>query len=247
MVGAPSSPDRAPSHSGASEAYGRPSLGRTLESVTIWFCDDRGAHGFSWIVEEPMTRTSHALADGGRVWLVDPIRFDPALERVATLGRPAAVLQLLDRHNRDCAAVARELGVTHLFVPDAVPESPFEAIAVRRTKRWRETALWWPAERTLVVAEAIATNGFFTGGREPAGVHLLMRLAPPRDALQALEPEHLLVGHGEGLHGPNASDGLRRALDHARSGLPSLALRTPALALDAIRRRRPPSRERGDR
>jgi hypothetical protein len=172
------------------------------------------------------------------VWLVDPVRFEPALERIAELGRPVAVLQLLDRHNRDCAAVADELGIDHLVVPDVVPESPFEAIAVRRSKRWRETALWWPAERTLVVAEAIGTNGFFAAGRDPAGVHLLMRLSPPRQELRAFEPEHLLLGHGVGIHGPAAGAGLRHALDTARRGLPRLALRTPALAVDAIRRRR---------
>jgi hypothetical protein len=206
--------------------------------VTIRFCDERGAHGFSWLVEEPMTRTSHALAADGSVWLVDPVRFEPALERARELGRPVAVLQLLDRHNRDCAPLARELGVPHVVVPDVVPGSPFVAIPLRSTKRWRETALWWPAERTLVVAEAIGTNRFFTGGRDTAGVHLLLRASPPRDALRTFEPDHLLVGHGDGLHGAAATEGLRHALDEARTGLPRLLLRTPAFALDAIRRRR---------
>ncbi len=204
----------------------------------IELCDDRGAQGFSWIVDEPMTRTSHALATDGRVWLVDPVRFEPALERALGLGRPAAVLQLLDRHNRDCVTVATELGVPHLVAPDVVPESPFATIAVRRTKRWRETALWWPAEATLVVPEAIGTNPFFTAGGDAAGVHLLLRLAPPRDAFAGFEPQHLLVGHGRGLHGPAATAALARALDASRSGLPRLLLRAPALAADAVRRRR---------
>jgi hypothetical protein len=206
--------------------------------MTMRFCDDRGERGFSWLVEEPSTRTSHALGAGGRVWLVDPVRFGPALERALGLGRPVAVLQLLDRHNRDCAAVAEELGVPLLVVPDDVPDSPFVALAVRRTKRWRETALWWPDESTLVVAEAVGTNPFFTGGRDPAGVHLLLRLLPPRDVFRDLEPAHLLVGHGEGLHGPAAAHGLRHALDAARTSLPRVALRVPPLAIDAIRRRR---------
>jgi hypothetical protein len=206
--------------------------------VRIRFCDDRGASGFSWIVDEPMTRTSHALVDDGRVWLVDPVRHAPALARACALGEPAAVLQLLDRHNRDCASVAAELGVRHLVVPDAVPDGPFQCIAVKRTARWRETALWWAAERTLVVAEAIGTNPFFASGGDRAGVHLLLRLAPPRGALSRFEPEHLLVGHGEGLHGQAAAQSLEDALAHARAGLPRLALRAPALALDAIRRRR---------
>src|SRR5262245_8892891 len=149
--------------------------------MSVRFCDDRGERGLSWIADDPMTRTSHALVDGRRVWIVDPVRFDAALGRACDLGQPVAVLQLLDRHNRDCAVVSRELGVPHVVVPDDVPGSPFAAIPVRRTRRWRETALWWPAERTLVVAEAIGTNPFFTGGRSPAGLHLLMRFAPPRD------------------------------------------------------------------
>ena len=147
----------------------------------------------------------------------------------------AAVLQLLDRHNRDCAAVAAELGVPHLVTPDAVPQSPFEVIAVKTARRWRETALWWPKERTLVVAEAIGTNRFFAGDRDPAGVHLLLRLTPPRATLGGFEPEHLLVGHGEGLHGPAAAVGLQTALEHSRRGLPSMLLHVPAFARDARR------------
>ena len=206
--------------------------------MDIRFCDDRGGAGFSWIVDEPATRTSHALAEGGHVWLVDPVRFEPGLARARELGVPVAVLQLLDRHNRDCASVAAELGVPHVVVPDAIAGSPFEVVALKRAARWRETALWWGAERTLVVAEAIGTNAFFASGGDRAGVHLLLRLAPPRVRLAGFEPEHLLVGHGEGLHGQDAADGLDEALDHARSGLPRLALRAPALALDAVRRRR---------
>ena len=183
------------------------------------------------------TRTSHALADGGRVWLVDPVRDDTALERAAELGNPAAVLQLVDRHNRDCAALAAELGVPHLVVPDAVSASPFEAIALTRNRAWRETALWWSATQTLVVAEAIGTNRFFMAGNETAGVHLLLRLTPPRAALGRLAPEHLLVGHGRGVHGPAAAHALRNALDGSRSGLPRLLVRVPGSAVDAVRRR----------
>ena len=206
--------------------------------MTIELCDGRGVDGFSWIVDEPATRTSHALASDGRVWLVDPVRFGPALERATGLGRPAAVLQLLDRHNRDCGAIATELGVPHLVAPDSVPDSPFEAIPLRRAKRWRETALWWPQTRTLVVAEAVGTNRFFTAGNGRAGVHLLLRLSPPREALGTFEPEHLLVGHGRGVHGADAAEALRQALDRSRSDLPRLLARIPAFAVDALRRRR---------
>ena len=204
--------------------------------MAIRICNDRGEHGFSWIVDDPMTRTSHALAADGRVWLVDPVRDAPALERAAGLGEPQAILQLLDRHNRDCAALADELGVPHLVAPPELEGTPFEVVPVRRSQRWNEIAVWWPDERTLVVAEAIGTNPFFAG-HEAAGVHLLMRLSPPR-ALGRFEPVHLLVGHGEGIHGPQAAEALRQALVTSRRGLLGLVPRIPAFAADAFRRRR---------
>ena len=117
------------------------------------------------------------------VWLVDPVRFEPAIARARELGEMTAVLQLLDRHNRDCDGVAAELGVPHRRRARRRSRSPFETIPLKRTKRWRETALWWPAQRTLVVAEAIGTNRFFAADGDAAGVHLLLRLSPPRDAL----------------------------------------------------------------
>jgi hypothetical protein len=201
-------------------------------------CDGRGRHGFSWIVDEPATRTSHVLAAGGRSWLVDPVDWPEAIDRARELGEPAGVLQLLDRHNRDCSILAARLGVPHLVTPDEIPGAPFTCVTVRRTKRWAETALWWAEERTLVVAEAVGTNNFYTAGRATAGVHLLLRLTPPRSLLGSLEPEHLLVGHGAGLHGKDAADGLREALARSRAGLPRALLNMPALGVDAWRRRR---------
>ena len=202
------------------------------------FCDDRGDAGFSWVADEPATRTSHALVDDGRLWLVDPVDWPDAIERAAGLGAPSAVLQLLDRHNRDCAALAERLGVPLLVAPSDLAGTPFEVIELKRSRRWQEVALWWPARRTLVVAEAIGTNAFFTAGRGAAGVHLLLRLTPPRARLDGLEPEHLLVGHGEGLHGVGAAEGLRDALARSRTGLPVVLAKVPALILDAWRRRR---------
>jgi hypothetical protein len=205
--------------------------------MELRFCDEQ-PFGFSWLVaDEPATRTSHALVADGRVWLVDPVDWKPALERAGSAGALAGVVQLLSRHNRDCAAIAALLDVPHHVVPESIAEAPFEIVPVRRGAGWREVALWWPETRTLVVAEAIGTNPFFapTG---PAGVHLLLRPTPPRAQLGGFRPEHLLVGHGEGLHGAAATAGLRFALDHARTGLPRALLQLPAFALDAYRRRR---------
>jgi hypothetical protein len=181
--------------------------------------------GISWVVEEPMQRAGHALVDGGRVWLVDPLD-DPALPDLASLGEPAAVLQLLDRHNRDCAEIAARLGVPHLRVPDSVPGSPFEAIAALRVPRWRETALWWPARRALVVAEVLAANPMHTGGEQAVGMHLFLRPWPPR-SLRGYEPEHLLLGHGRSVHGPEAAAGVEAAYARARRDLPRVLLGLP--------------------
>jgi hypothetical protein len=174
--------------------------------------------GFSWI-EQPLLRTCHALATAEGVWLVDPVDEREPLARAAGLGAPAGVLQLLDRHKRDCAAIADRLGVAHLVVPDAVPGSPFEVIRVVRRPGWRESALWWPEQRALVVPEALGTTPHFTLGRAPVGVHPVIRLLPPT-ALRGYAPEHLLVGHGKGVHGPDAAAGLEHALESSRRGAP---------------------------
>lgn len=184
------------------------------------------ALGLTWVVEEPMERAFHALLDDGRVWLVDPLDA-PELEDAAALGEPAAVLQLLDRHNRDCAAVATRLGVPHLRVPDSVPESPFEAIAAVRMPGWRETALWWPARKALVIAEAFAANPMHTGGERRVGMHLFLRPWPPQ-SLRSHRPERLLLGHGRGVHGPAAAAELETAHSRARRGLPRALLGLPA-------------------
>jgi hypothetical protein len=194
--------------------------------VELRFCDDFGADGFGWIVDEAMERTSHALAADRKVWLVDAVDWPEGVERALTLGEPAGVIQLLDRHNRDCATVAARLGVPHLVVPDEVTESPFTLVPVVRRKRWRESALWWRETRTLVVADALGTNRFYTAGKAPIAVHLLLRLTPPR-VLAAYEPARILVGHGEACAGPDATSALRHALDDSRRGLPGALVRLP--------------------
>ena len=194
--------------------------------MELRLCDDFGPDGFGWIVEEAITRTSHALAAGGKVWFVDALDWPEAVDRALELGEPAGVVQLLDRHDRDCAALAARLGVPHVVVPDELPGSPFTFVPLTRRRRWRESALWWPARRTLVLADALATNRFYTAGKAPIGVHLLLRLTPPR-ALTAYEPERILVGHGEGVHGPEASTALRDAIDQSRRRLPGVLLRLP--------------------
>ena len=195
---------------------------------------DEFEHGFSWSPDETLRRTGHALDTGDGVWLLDPVDAPEAIERAAALGPPAGVLQLLDRHDRDCAAIAARLGVPHLRVPAAVPGSPFVFVPVVSLPVWHEVALWWPERRVLAVAEAIGTTRFFAWHGQDAGVHPLLRLTPP-GALRGFEPEHLLVGHGRGVHGPAAAAALAAAYSNARTDI----RRLPGMARAAVAKRRP--------
>ncbi|EHN12703.1 hypothetical protein PAI11_03970 [Patulibacter medicamentivorans] len=181
----------------------------------------------SWVVDEQMERASHALVDEGRVWLIDPVGWEPALERVVELGTPVAVLQLLDRHARDSDAIARRLGVPLLRLPDALPGTPFEVVPLVRRRWWRESALWWPQRRVLVVPESVGSGSYFALGDGPLGVHPMMRLTPPT-ALRPFDPEHLLVGHGAPLH-HDASAALATAIGRSRSDIPRGIARLPKL------------------
>jgi hypothetical protein len=180
------------------------------------FVDELG-FGFGWISPEPgfMQRCSHALVAGGKVWLFDPVLEDGVLERVRALGDPAGVVQLVDRHARDCKRIADELGVPHLAVPDvAPPGAPFEVLPVLRRRRWHEVALWIPEHRTLVCTEAVGTAQYYRAPSERLAVHPFLRLTPPRSLL-AVEPKRILVGHGAGVP-DDASTALHDAIAHAR-------------------------------
>ncbi|HEY4279217.1 MAG TPA: hypothetical protein VGM91_13425 [Conexibacter sp.] len=182
--------------------------------------------GFTWLADERMERASHALAHDGRVWLIDPIAWEPALERAAALGEPAGVVQLLDRHNRDSALVAHRLGVQLMRLPHELAGSPLRPAVLIDRPWWREVVLWWPERRALVVPEALGTAPGFTLGR-PLGVHPLLRLTPPY-SLRCYAPDHLLVGHGPSLHA-NAAEAMEAALQHARSDIPRGLAKLPTL------------------
>ena len=186
---------------------------------------DETDFGFGWVDETgSVPRTSHALVAGGRVYVLDPVLVDGAEERVRGLGDPAAVLVLLDRHRRDSDAFAARLGVPVHETPfEGLPGTPFELRRIVRNRLWREVALWWPERRVLVAADALGTLGYMAAGGERLGIHPMLRPWPPRRALAGLRPEHVLVGHGEGVHGPEAATALADALANARRRIPTLA------------------------
>jgi hypothetical protein len=193
---------------------------------------DEQEWGFGWIAPErqQLQLASHALLAEDGVWVVDPIDGEGVDERIRALGEPAGVIQLLDRHRRDCVAFARRLGVPHHVVP-FVDVGPFEAIPLVQRSQWQEAALWWPERRVLVCADALGTvPHYFALGGEPLGVHPLLRLIPPRRRLADFEPDHVLCGHGEGVH-EHAASAVREALAHARRRLPRLLVEAPAATL----------------
>src|SRR6476620_1845791 len=155
---------------------------------------DEHPFGLTWQIDDAAARTSHALKVDGKVWIVDPVDHPAALERIEILGPVAAVLQLIDRHNRDCAAIAGRLGVPHLRVPSEIPGTPLEVVRVVDNRRWRA----------------------FTAGHGAVGMHPVLRPLPPK-ALRGMRPEHLLVGHGPPVSAADARDGVDWAYAHARS------------------------------
>jgi len=188
--------------------------------LTFRFCDESD-FGVGWIVDERMARASHALAVDGRVWLIDALLWPDALERARSLGEPAGVIQLLDRHRRDSAALAERLGVPHHETPfDGVPGAPFDPVAIVRQRFWHEVALWWPDERVLLCGDALGSVGYFVAPGELLGVHPLLRLIPPR-SLSRFAPRHVLCGHGAGVHGDEAAPALEESLATARRRLPA--------------------------
>jgi hypothetical protein len=187
----------------------------------------RHALGLTWVETSGMRRAAHALRADGRLWLIDPFEDDVALSAATELASPAAVIQLLDRHNRDCGSIAQRLEVPLLRLPEQVNDSPFTVIPVISRPWWREMALWWEDERALVIAEALGTAPAFTLGRQ-VGLHPMLRLRPPRGPLTARSPERLLVGHGAALES-GAAAAIDDALSGALADIPQLVLKLPSL------------------
>jgi hypothetical protein len=178
--------------------------------------------GISWLADagEMMQRACHAVRLGGGVWVFDPVDVPGLDERIGAVGEPRGVLQLLDRHDRDCAGVAARLGVPHHRVPfGGVEDAPFEAVSIISNRLWKEVAIWSPADRALIVPEAVGTAPYFRSGDEPVGIHPMLRMIPPR-RLADYDPGHLLTGHGTGMHGAGTADALRDAVHSSRRRLP---------------------------
>jgi hypothetical protein len=190
--------------------------------------------GFGWIAYpgEDMRRASHAFATGDGVYVVDPVDIPDLDEHLSALGDVAGVVLTLDRHERDCAAVAGRHDVP-VFVPEFFGETDLDApvevlrgrldrftvIPVVNRSFWNEIALWDEEAGELWVSEALGTAAFFRAKGEPLGVHPMLRPFPPRGKLGDLTPDALYCGHGAGVT-TDATTALGQALARSRRGMP---------------------------
>lgn len=205
--------------------------------------DEVGNWCRGWLAPTPgfMKRASHVLIDReGVAWIIDPVASPPLTAAVEgrTIG---GVIQLMDRHNRHCEAVAARYDVPHLRVPESGDGTPFEVIPVvtQPRIRWVEIALWWPERHALVVADALGTSEYHRAPGETVGVHPILRVASPPEVLAGYPARHLLCGHGEGVHGPETADLIRDAVGNARGRIPGWGSMMARTALDGLRRRLP--------
>lgn len=207
--------------------------------ATDWREIDTFDGGFGWIAypEEGMQRASHGLVVDDEVWLIDPVDAEGLDDYVAEYGDVAGVVILLDRHKRDCAAIARrhdvpvhvphpledvteDLDATTTRFRHDLADTPYAAHPVVDRFVWHEAALYSEETGVLVVPEAVGTAAFFRTGDERLGVHPALRLKPPT-SLARLSPDRILVGHGDGVH-DDAAAALTDAVRGARRRAPRL-------------------------
>ncbi|WP_418285390.1 hypothetical protein [Halorubrum sp. DTA46] len=216
---------------------------------------DRFGGGVGWIAypDETMERASHAVSvsneetESDDVWVIDPVDAPGVDDLLADLGTVAGVVVGLDRHTRDSAAIARRHDVP-VYVPEwmngvadeldvpverfgsRLADTGFEAFRIRDSSLppWQEVGLF--DGETLIVPESLGSSSYFRGDRERLGVHPMLRLTPPHEALSGLNPDRVLVGHGVGVL-DNAAIAVEDALSGSRRKAPGLYAKTLRSAL----------------
>ena len=210
--------------------------------MEISICDETEL-GFGWIAAEPelLERASHALVADGRVWLVDPVDGVGLEERVAGAGGARRGCSSSSTATPVTARRSRgRLGVPHLRVPFARgsrvalpgPEGP------RRPRLAGGRALVGGGGASSSARRRSARRPTSSRRDEQLGVHPALRLYQPRalrDMAKCLAPRHVLVGHGEGIHGDGAAAALARAVGGARRATPALAPSSAAKEANAMR------------
>jgi glyoxylase-like metal-dependent hydrolase (beta-lactamase superfamily II) len=185
--------------------------------------------GFGWLArpDELIQRSSTAFADGGRVWLIDPLRAGGLDAALQPLGTVAGVIITFPGHDRDVAWLANYYGVPvyyprHLpriklearieVVEGRVPGSPLQLVpsSGRGLLSWfHDTAVWWPERRAMAIGDTLVAVSSYLLPGERLAVHPIRRLSPPTELL-VLQPERVYPGHG-----PSVTEGATEAVAYA--------------------------------
>ncbi|ODR81918.1 hypothetical protein BG842_26330 [Haladaptatus sp. W1] len=214
---------------------------------------DRWDDGIGWLAhpEEDGRRASHAIrGPDGDVWLFDPLDAPGVDELVAELGEVAGVAVFSNWHARNAGSFARRHDVP-VHLPrwmDRIAErvdAPVQRYGhevgtsgfhVRRCSPlpgWDEAIAYRKSDDTLYVADVLGTAPLFTVGEERLGVYLLRRPFPPRSHFADVQPERIIVGHGEGVF-ESATEALSDALDNARWRFPTAVAESGGAQLRAL-------------
>lgn len=214
------------------------------EEITII---ERWDHGITWMAhpEAQMQRASHALVVNDDVWLIDPLDAGDLDDELAALGTVAGVVVLGSEHHRHADRLAARHDVSiHLPAWFEEEAKDFDAPVVEFTDEladtgfevlnlkdgfWQEAGLYHPERRTLAVSETFMT-ALFTGVEGRVELFPPARLAPPHEALDGLDIDRLLVGHGEPVF-ENVEERIQQALAMEYRSTAGVFLRsTPIIA-----------------
>jgi len=221
------------------------------EGSTDYRVLDRWTDGVGWQAHpgEEGLRTSHAVRDSDDgVWLVDPLDAPGVEDSYADLGEVVGVAVLADYHARDAAVFADRHDVP-VTVPTGLDRAAervdaptrrvtdslagFELRRVSPLGAWTETVAYRESDGTLYVPDVLSSGAAFTVGYERLGMNVLARLSPPREAFASVEPERVVLGHGDGIV-ENAAVALADSLENARRRLPRALVSTAPRELKAM-------------
>ncbi len=180
---------------------------------------------------------SYAVVADDHLLLIDPLVLDDAavaaLDPLAAAATKTSILVSIGYHVRSSDRLAQRYGATVHGPPQAgkrVKKAPFAVLepgtpgpagvvahAIGRPRRG-ETPLWLPSHRALVFGDALVTTPegelrmwSFDPDEPSRRAFYRERFAPTLQPLADLEPEHVLVTHGEPVLGDGAA-ALRAAL-----------------------------------
>lgn len=199
---------------------------------------DRWSDGVGWVAhpDEEGERASHATVGDDGVWIIDPVDAPGIDDMVAEYGDVVGVAVLSSYHARDAGQIASRHGVSvHIprwmnripervdapieFEDDVLGDAGFETFHVEPLSLYQEAIAYREADGTLVVPDLLSSGSGYPVGDERIGLMLGLRLFPPRDLFEGVEPERILFGHGEGVF-RDAAEALDTALAGARRRFP---------------------------